>query len=306
MAKDKIPIVLPVNAGVDLANPVAGLPPGKLIRAQNKAAGVWGPRHGMSFVDRVSRGRAHADLNGTSSFIRVKYDPRQFFLGKQFTVYTVWKVDSFPADPAVLIGADDSVVGPFGLNVSDTGIISAFVKTSGGSVSQINGTVAVSEGVVFSVVITRKDNILKLYVDSVLSAGTNSFSSTLDLFDNGADWLIGSPVDYFSSLEFIDGVFGGLYIKSYDDYSFRYLHSEWPNPKADGVQLALTGELLESDTIVYDASRYANHGIGTDLGSGSRITEVIEPVQDIGHATTLDGRHRNYCVVGGRLYQELV
>ena len=312
----KRPLDIPVSSGLDLANPAATLELGRLIQAKNKAPGVWGPRHGCSFVDKASRGRAHAQLNGSSSYLYIPYNSVQLDLGLHFSILILLKVLSLPGtgEDEHILGANNATRGPVDIYIDDGGLIT-FKLYDGSTTTTLTSITAISANDIVAIWVVRDENIGRLYilntsnnVGPVQEDVDTSISSTNSLVVVTEDWWIGKRPAYHSGSGsgYLNAVFGGMYIRKGPQTSGTHAIAELPNPRSRDVVGAWTGELLESDTVIYDASRTSVYMIADSVTQASKIADVVEPVQGMGYSTTMDGRLRNTVAVGGRLYAEIV
>lgn len=307
MARTKVPINIPTNQGLDLANPVSALAPGKLVRAQNKAPRVWGPRHGATFVDRVSRGRANPEFNGTTTYLTGYYNSTQMDLGKYWTINVLFELGAIASTKRYIISQDNASIGGFELYHGTTGIITGKITDAASNTATVTGTSTHSEDDIVHVRLVRNNTRAFLYVDTVLEAvDTGTLSSSQVTVVRASDLLVGKAPTYAGSGTFFIGTMGPISIISGVDTDFTYAYAELPNPRTPDVLAAWTGELIESDAYVFDASAYANPLECSNVASGSRVANVIEPVHHVKNATTLDGRRRNMVLVGGRLFGETV
>lgn len=304
--RERVPLDIPVSAGLDLANPISGLRVGKLIRAKNKAAGVWGPRHGNTHIDKAARTRGAVAFNGTTTYLTAYYNPRQMDLGKKFTIDLLIKLGAVGAQRHVA-GQDAAAVPAWDCTVESTGAIAAYFKDNGDNNVQLTTTTTYSEDDVLSVRLVRNGATVYLYVDGVIEATNNGTLSAAAVakINADSDLLIGKTPTYGSG-SYFNGTFGGLYIRSYVDTNFKYAFSEMPYPHGEGVLAAWTGETSESNAYVRDYSSYRNNAFVSNHSSGTKVPIGIEPVQFMKCSTAIDGRRRNLVVVGGRLYSEEV
>jgi hypothetical protein len=309
MSEQEIPIVVPTNLGLDLANPEAGMQLGKLVRAQNKAPGVWGPRQGTQFVDRVNKGRGNPTLDGSTGYCTAFYNATQMTPGLRCTIDILIKITTLPAwggGTIDCIASQGNTDGAWYCVIDESGIIKWHVQDASTNILTLTTTSTHDDGDTVHTRLTREGSTVNIYVDGTLEAADDAtIASTGTLKVVAQDLLVGKPATWITgSVEYFTGVFGGLYMRNYVYTNFDYAYSELPNPQSPDILAAWTGELVESDGLVHDASRYANPMVCTNVTSGSRVPEIIEPVQTFKFATVLDGRLRNMVMVGGRLYAE--
>ena len=309
----KVPLVIPVGSGLEQSIPVSDLKMGMLVQAINKAPGVWGPRHGKTFIDRETRGRSHAELNGSSSYLTIPYTSQLVF-GRHFTVTMLWKFLSIPStgESAHLLGVDDSSIGGIDCYISSDGKITA--KVYDGSVTAtLSGVSAISADDVVCIAIVRDGSVVRLMtvnssnnVGVVQEAVSSVLSTTADLKDNEKDYILGKRPSYFSGSGFgyLHAVFGGMVIYGTSMLTLPSAFSELHNPRSDDVVGCWTGDLVDSNSAIFDSSSYGVDMLASNVSSVSRISEFFEPVQGLGYETLWDGKLQNLVVVGGRLFGE--
>lgn len=306
-SKKGTPFRVPVDAGLDLANPPAALQLGKLVRAQNKAPGYWGPRHGTTFIDRVSRGRGNPTLNGSTSYLTGYYNTYQMNLGRKWSVDAPFKIGTLSgATSQFLFCFGDANYGAIEVTIDENGKVNVSLYDDDDNNATLSGVAGHSNGDTVHVRVTRSDGTASLYVNTVLEdSDTTTLTAASDMKVRAQNLLVGKVPSYHAgSYDAFSGTFGGLYIRNFVDTDFAYAFSELPFPKGGDVIAAWTGELIDSDSKVFDASRYRNPLVCSNISSGNRVAEVSEPVHALKNTTTFDGLVRNIVLVGGRVYSK--
>jgi hypothetical protein len=299
-------IPLAVAAGLNLYDEVSALTPGQLVMARNKASGVWGARHGSTYIDDTNRGRANPSLNGTTAFIGFRHNPGQWDLGTTFTIWILFKLLARPsADNGWILTTNHAADKSIDIWMSTAGIISVYIEDSDGTNDTLVATSAASANDIVALGLTRDADGVDLYYGTAIEDTSTALGATKGMNVVVQRRHFGKPPSYAGgSPEYLNAIFGGLYIFTSKITSRRHIYSELPFPRADDVTGAWTGEMIEGDDYVFDASRWACHALNTNESQGTRIPEVIEPVQAIQSVTMRDGRRYNVVAVGGRIFAE--
>lgn len=305
---ERMHVPVDVSLGLNLVDPHAALDPGELIRAKNLRAGVWGPRHGNSYVDRANRGRVSLSLNGSTGFATIPYISEQLDLGVSFSMDFLIDITTLPSvNPAWLWGNDDATDRSVDLYLNTDGTISAYVEDSNGTTTTLTSTTTFAADDVVAIRIYRVGSTCRLYCDTVLEDSSTDLNASYVTAVVADDRLVGKPPGYATG-EYFNGVIGFILIRSFGDTDFSYAYAEFPGPRGGEVLGCWTEVLtvVASDDTLHDASRFGNHAILSNAVQGSRVPELIEPVQAIRSVVMRDGRAYNVVLAGGRLYTVVV
>jgi hypothetical protein len=296
------------DMGLNLVDPISALEPGALVRAQNLRADAWGPRHGHTYIDRATRSRTHPTLNGTTAYGTLPYIEKQFDLGTKFTLDILLKVGALPTvNAAWVFGTDAAVDRTLDVFLNTDGTIDVYLEDASANSVLLSSTTVLAATDVVHIRVLREKAVVELYLDTSLEdTDSANLSATARMAAVAADRLIGKTSLSSPSSELLNGRVCGVYLRSFADEDFTYAYSELPCPRGSEVLGAWTCELLDSDTTIFDASTFGNHGIMTNAGSGARVAEIVEPIQAVRAMTLRDGKRYNLVLVGGRLYVENV
>jgi len=306
-----LPIPIPTNLGLDLINPASQLQVGKLVLAQNKASGVWGPRHGNTRLDYNDRGRSLFLFDGVNDFATVPYNSAQLDRSLSFTYDWTFKLLANPTGVDKYLWApdhalDDSVSLRFQVG---TGRIFVNVVIASGSIELSNLSVT-SLTTITNVRLIRDGGSLFLFVNGVVVDSSDNFTATGSSKVVAADRIIGKNPS-FAAAGFLNFILGGVFILNYASYNTRSMFMELPLPHGRDVVGCWNGERENTTAAVlsiYDASRYGNHAwmTGGATNANIRVNDTFDPVQHVGYYTLKDGRQYIVVVVGGRLFAEAI